>query len=1126
MAQAKDGSMWFGLDEGAMQYDGVRWIMHSNAEGLTGAPVTALLGARDGAVWAGAADGIFRSNGGRWTRMFPESTKLKIHPTALLHASDGSVWATIDEGALRFANGSVRMYAPGNAGARFKRESGSLAVSAIPALGQGGQTAFFSVFEDRSRTLWFGVNGGAEGAALLRANFAREGVDPAAWDWLTKSPGLDLARNPLVFQTRDGVIWTVNNISRSGVSRFDGKTWTTFSLTSLGGTDIHTSIAQAQDGSVWIGGFKRIHVFDGARWKIYQTPVAPVPPVRVVAMPAADGSIWVAGQKDEVYRLDYSASRWQTLRDVNFFGETPDGRQWFVDWEGSVICQNGDQWVKYTEQDGVIDTPTRLLTTRRGWVWALGSDARTAAVSCYDGAKWTKRRFPEVAWGLMNRAAFESRDGSVWFGSESPIDPAKGEKGGVIKYNPSYGAPDDARAWTHLSSSQFDSVTFIAQTADGRIWVGDKAAFVLEGGEFRKVTDPKELVLAGYIEYVETSPEGELWFATRGYGALHFDGRIWRRYTVLDGLPSNCVGSALVARDKSVWLGTTKGISRFDGTGWTTSVLPSQVWVEPQNSWVLQSRDGAIWVNNSYRDWVRRGFSNEPTKRDPFIEHQTFRFKWNTEAPETEIRHYQAEVPQPGNATISWRGADPWKVSSNEELQFCYRMDDRPWSPFTSETSHIFLSIPRGRHTFQVKARDQDFNVDPTPASVEFRVIPPVYLQLWFLLTIGSLTAIILYLVNHALQRAKRLAESHARISLANQEIQNQSSELTVANERMNVELAERKRAELAVRQREETLKGLYGRMKTALGELNTAVHEIATLADQLAASADGMRRGSLVVADGASEQASTMEEMTSNLRMIDSLTVRNHAQALAARQLVQETTSDTRDGLEDMRQLSEAIAQIKVAADKTGKVVRSINDIASQTNLLALNAAIEAARAGDAGKGFSVVAEEVRGLAARSAEAARNSARLIEEAISKADRGVQLHERVLGGLEKNVSQVCKAAEMMTEITEMLDQQTQGIRQIDVGLEQTNVVTQKNAAASEESAASAEQMSQSSEHLRELVYVFQAAMERLATDDSGANAYVAPIAPALEVRRPLKKPVAFTAFARPEESDALPPHAH
>ena len=173
------------------------------------------------------------------------------------------------------------------------------------------------------------------------------------------------------------------------------------------------------------------------------------------------------------------------------------------------------------------------------------------------------------------------------------------------------------------------------------------------------------------------------------------------------------------------------------------------------------------------------------------------------------------------------------------------------------------------------------------------------------------------------------------------------------------------------------------------------------------------------------------------------------------------------------MDNLSQAIIKIKSSSDATGKIVKTIDEIAFQTNLLALNAAVEAARAGEAGKGFAVVAEEVRNLAMRSAEAAKNTALMIAESETNAESGVDLNNQVMKDLREIHNQVNKVSEVMEEISTASEQQNQGIDQISKGIEQMNKVTQQNAATSQESAASSQELSNYAEEMRLLVDSFQ-----------------------------------------------------
>jgi methyl-accepting chemotaxis protein len=205
----------------------------------------------------------------------------------------------------------------------------------------------------------------------------------------------------------------------------------------------------------------------------------------------------------------------------------------------------------------------------------------------------------------------------------------------------------------------------------------------------------------------------------------------------------------------------------------------------------------------------------------------------------------------------------------------------------------------------------------------------------------------------------------------------------------------------------------------------------------------------------------------------MDVMSTQNAQRAQQARHLTEEARQSADRGITSIQQLSRAIDAIKTSSDKTAKIIKTIDDIAFQTNLLALNAAVEAARAGDAGKGFAVVAEEVRNLARRSADAARSTAQLIEEAAQNAGSGVHLHRGVLTNLEEITTQVHQVGEMMTEIAAASDQQSQGVKQINVAVTQLNQVTQQTAATSEEAASTVAQLTSQANDMQSLVHTFR-----------------------------------------------------
>ena len=234
-----------------------------------------------------------------------------------------------------------------------------------------------------------------------------------------------------------------------------------------------------------------------------------------------------------------------------------------------------------------------------------------------------------------------------------------------------------------------------------------------DGGNWRRVTEPGELV--SWIDALLATPEGDLWVGTRTYGAFRFDGSQWQRYQVKDGLSDNKVKALLRTEDSSVWVGTDRGISRFDGQTWVRHALPAALAEDLVG--LRRSADGSIWLNNfNQAAWNGR----------------TVRYLPDTEPPDTEITLSLERVAQPGNTTIKWRGTDYWNATPEEELLYSYRLDGAGWSSFLEDRSYTFLSLSDGEHIFEVRTRDRDFNVDPTPATLRFTVLPPIWREPWF----------------------------------------------------------------------------------------------------------------------------------------------------------------------------------------------------------------------------------------------------------------------------------------------------------------------------------------------------------------------------------------------------------
>ena len=237
----------------------------------------------------------------------------------------------------------------------------------------------------------------------------------------------------------------------------------------------------------------------------------------------------------------------------------------------------------------------------------------------------------------------------------------------------------------------------------------------------------------------------------------------------------------------------------------------------------------------------------------------------------------------------------------------------------------------------------------------------------------------------------------------------------------------------------------------------------------QLAAASGQVSSASQRLAEGASEQAASLEETSSSLEEIATVTKRNAENAHQAKEYSHQARTAAESGLAEMENMISAMSEIHKSGDKIAKIIRTIDEIAFQTNILALNAAVEAARAGEAGLGFAVVADEVRNLARRSADAAKETAEIIEESIIKSRAGSEISRQVAEGLSGIVSKAREVDDIVGQISLASEEQSQGVALINTSVNQLDTVTQGNAAAAEQSASASEELRSQASLLHEMV---------------------------------------------------------
>lgn len=243
----------------------------------------------------------------------------------------------------------------------------------------------------------------------------------------------------------------------------------------------------------------------------------------------------------------------------------------------------------------------------------------------------------------------------------------------------------------------------------------------------------------------------------------------------------------------------------------------------------------------------------------------------------------------------------------------------------------------------------------------------------------------------------------------------------------------------------------------------------ISAAAQQVNGGAEQLASASQSIAQGASEQASAIDQIGASIDEIAEQNRQNADKAKYASEMVDVAKQHAEDGNQSMHQLVSAMEDISRSSASISKIIKVIDDIAFQTNILALNAAVEAARAGNAGKGFAVVAEEVRNLAAKSAEAAKNTSALIEDSVSKVQAGMGFVDQTAASLTNIVQANAKSAQLVQDITAASQQQTEGIEQISNAVNQVAQVVQAASAAAEQTASVSQQLNAQAEELRAVV---------------------------------------------------------
>ncbi|MCL2086708.1 MAG: methyl-accepting chemotaxis protein [Oscillospiraceae bacterium] len=261
--------------------------------------------------------------------------------------------------------------------------------------------------------------------------------------------------------------------------------------------------------------------------------------------------------------------------------------------------------------------------------------------------------------------------------------------------------------------------------------------------------------------------------------------------------------------------------------------------------------------------------------------------------------------------------------------------------------------------------------------------------------------------------------------------------------------------------------------LRHMVNTLNESFSDIVMASEQVNNGSRQIADGSQSLAQGSTQQASSIQQLSSSIQEIADNTKTNAEMAEKAASLSDVISSNAEKGNRQMDDMIDAVRDINAASQNISKVIKVIDDIAFQTNILALNAAVEAARAGQHGKGFAVVAEEVRNLAAKSAEAAKETGDMIQNSMEKAELGSRIASETAVSFTEIAEGINESSLLIEQIAKSSKEQSAGISQINIGIDQVARVVQQNSATTQESAAAAQEMSGQSDMLKDMISKFR-----------------------------------------------------
>ncbi len=782
MVEDNEGHMWFGLDKGLARYNGYNLDLFDNLSFLK-TPVTVLFRTGGGKLFAGSEMGLLGYDGSSWKKIFPTNDTLRAPVTCITEIGEGCLVAGIPNGLICLtANKPPKLFTTLAGSNNFRELYPNIDIYILPdeILFQRNFGRVDDIFRDDDGMIWLFLSRNNVGK-LLKFRIA-DTLNKVLYKFeiFEEIGGHKLANRSKILKSGNGELWIINGFYKSGILHQKKGKWELVKLSDMfGGDELHTDIAQMTDGSIWVGGLGKLFVFNKGRWNVFNTPATPIPSSRIFFHESLNGNIWLAGIQSDVFRLNNNDRRWVKYHGLNFQFNAETGREYYISNEGMVVVNDKGRWYAYDKESGLIDAPVRCIASPKGRIWVAGSHHGIAATAYLEGNAWIVQTHPQLSWGIDARSVFLDNEGTLWFGASVDRQEALGQLSGVLRLlNPD----ENLLRWKHYTSTEGiaqQNAYGIGQSPDGSIWLGGTNLLQLE--KLRWMPLKNNEFLNDYVDIVHSREN--LWVGSRYYGIFRYDGNSWVQYSTHDGLPSNTIISIFEQSPSKVWVITDKNIACFDGQRWFSGMFSDELRIPREGGEIFVDAQGAVRINKSLREWKRRAFQYSITPAKVMEEFWTIKYIPDNHPPQSSILISTEKVDKSGNTLLGWGGHDFWEETPTQKLTYSHRLDDGDWSVFSTQTSLVLSNLKSGRHTFELRARDSDFNIEFTPTRISFSVAPPIWKQTWFIVLVLAFLLIISFYEWRVLKRNRTLAQLNKSLGEVNKTLESRQKEIEYQNQ-------------------------------------------------------------------------------------------------------------------------------------------------------------------------------------------------------------------------------------------------------------------------------------------------------------------------------------------------------